>query len=124
MDLNEVQREDLARRAHRVRIERFGGKKNAAYGAAGVNSNTWERMELAQPIAERSLVAIVRMLWPETAGDWRDIDPPLGGDVDVAEQVRRSNDLTPAAKELILQRMGDLVDESDRLVEQDERRRA
>lgn len=101
MDLNELQRADLASRVRSVRLSRYRGNRKAAYTDAEVNSATWERAEKGAPLAERSLVAIVETLWPETAGDWRLLDPPLGGEVDVAEEVRRSN-LHPKAKNYIL----------------------
>lgn len=103
MDLNEHQRADLASRVRSVRLSRYRGNRKAAYTDAGVNSATWERAEKGAPLAERSLVAIIETLWPETAGDWQLLDPPLSGEVvDVAEEVRRSN-LHPKAKDYILQ---------------------
>lgn len=78
MDLNESQRSDLAARIERERVVRFKGNRRAAYNAAGVNAATWTKAENGEPLAERSLVAIVSTLWPETGGDWRLMDPPLG----------------------------------------------
>ena len=77
MELSQREREDLARRIVTERLGRYRGNRKAAYTAAGVNSNTWTRAEEAKPLAERSLVAIVSALWPETGGDWQRLDPPL-----------------------------------------------
>jgi hypothetical protein len=77
MEPTPAERTELARRAAHERITRFGGNRKAAYTEAKVNSNTWTRLENGDPLAERSRVAIVRMLWPETGGDWTKIEPPL-----------------------------------------------
>jgi phenylpyruvate tautomerase PptA (4-oxalocrotonate tautomerase family) len=98
MDMTEQQRADLAARITDLRISRYGGSRKAAYVASGVNSGTWTRAEAGESLAERSLVAIVGTLWPETHGDWRRIDPPLGSDVLADESWRDyidSLDLTP-----------------------------
>lgn len=102
MEPTERQREDLAARIRRERIVRFGTQKGA-YVAAGVNSATWTKAEAGKSIAERSLVAIVKLLWPETGGDWHLIEPPLdGGDLDLEAEVRNAG-LSPAARDHILQ---------------------
>src|SRR5689334_552348 len=88
MDMTKQQREDLAARIKTVRLERFRGNRKAAYTAVGVNSNTWTRAEAGETLAERSLVAIVSALWPETGGDWERMTPPLGGQRDVEDEVR------------------------------------
>lgn len=82
MDMNDEQRKDLAVRIESKRLSDYGGNRRRAYNAAGVNSATWSKAEEGQPIAERSYVAIVRTLWPETQGDWRRMDPPLGEGAD------------------------------------------
>lgn len=88
MDLTEEQRDDLARRMERVRISRYGGSRKAAYSEANVNANTWSSAEAGRPIAERSLIAIVSTLWPDTEGDWRKLVPPLGGERDLVAEVK------------------------------------
>lgn len=80
MEMNEAQRRDLAARIESKRLSDYGGNRRRAYTAAGVNAATWTKAEDAQPIAERSYVAIIRALWPETYGDWRRMSPPLGDD--------------------------------------------
>lgn len=80
MEMSEAQRMDLAARIESKRRSEYGTRK-AAYNAAKVNAATWSKAEAGQPdVAEYSLVAIVKALWPETGGDWRRMDPPLGGD--------------------------------------------
>lgn len=76
MDMNEEQRSELARRIRSERMGQYGTQK-AAYIAAGINSSTWAKAEDGEPLAERSLIAIVKLLWPETGGDWQRLDPPL-----------------------------------------------
>lgn len=101
MDLSKSQRDDLAMRVKRVRIDRFRGNRRAAYTEAGVNALTWTKAEEGRPLAERSLVAIVSTLWPETGGDWMTLDPPLGTDVDPEREIINSP-LSPATKEYAL----------------------
>lgn len=101
MDLTGAQRAELASRIEAARNRRYRGNKKAAYTAAQVNSETWRRAEAGLSIKPTSLVAIVGTLWPETDGDWRNLDPPLGGTVDDAEEVRRSN-LPPGTKVRLL----------------------
>lgn len=106
MDMTKQQREDLAARIRSVRLDRYRGNRKAAYTAAGVNSNTWARAEDGETLAERSLVAIVHALWPETGGDWQRLEPPLGGMRDPEDEVRESN-LSPATKDYILRVMAE-----------------
>lgn len=101
MDLTQEQRDDLAERLERIRISRYGGNRQAAYTDARVNANTWKSAELGRRIAERSLIAIVRKMWPETDGDWRKLDPPLGGEPDREAEVK-SWGLHPEAEAKIL----------------------
>lgn len=77
MEPTQEQRFELARRIEDLRIEHYGGNRRAAYNAAGVNAATWTKAENGERLAERSLNAIVKLLWPETGGDWRKITPPL-----------------------------------------------
>ena len=58
----------------RSRRERDFGTKRAAYAAAEVNAATWDRAESGEPVRPDRLRRIVRLLWPETQGDWTLID--------------------------------------------------
>ena len=108
MDMTEAQRKDLAGRVTGKRLSDYGGNRRRAYNDVGVNSATWTKAEEGVPIAERSYVAIIAGLWPETHGDWRQLDPPLDGDdaSDYAAEVRASN-LSAAAKERIIRILAD-----------------
>lgn len=101
MEMTEAERADLANRITSARIERFV-TRSAAYGEAKINSGTWSNLEEGKPVAERTLITALRMLWPETGGDWRKLDPPLGSTSDLESQVRASN-LPAAAKAHILE---------------------
>lgn len=79
MNMTKGQRKDLARRVEDKRLSDYGGNRRAAYTDAKVNSATWTKAEKGEVIAERSYVAIIGTLWPETQGDWRRMDPPLTG---------------------------------------------
>jgi hypothetical protein len=103
MEPNELQRADLAARIRRKRMEVYGTRRDA-YVAAGVNSSTWTRAETGQTLAERSLVAIMKFLWPETGGDWQQLDPPLGGSSDLENEILQSN-LKESAKDELLRRL-------------------
>lgn len=72
--MDELERKALGEKVKRVRNARYAGSKKAAYTAAGVNAATWDRVEQGLSVKERSLVAIVTALWPETEGDWTRID--------------------------------------------------
>lgn len=106
MEMTKSQREELAGRLAAVRLERFGGKRKDAYTHAKVNSATWTKLENGDPVAERSLVAVLLALWPETGGDWRRMDPPLtGGDPLATEDWRAYIDslgLSPAIKASVI----------------------
>lgn len=79
VEMNEAQRRDLAARVKAKRLAPpYRGNRRAAYTAAMVNSATWTNAENGEPMKERSVVAIVGLLWPETGGDWTLIEPPLG----------------------------------------------
>lgn len=77
MEPTEDQRRELGRRIRTERLARYSTKK-AAYVAAGVNSSTWDKAEDGDSLAERSRVAILKQLWPDSGGDWERLDPPLG----------------------------------------------
>lgn len=68
--VNEEQRSGLARLLVDVRNRWYDGSRKAAYTAVGVNAATWTRAEQGLPIKERSLVAILKELFPDTVGDW------------------------------------------------------
>lgn len=79
MNMTEGQRQDLARRVKDKRVSDYGGNRRRAYTDAKVNAATWTKVEKGESIAERSYVAIIKTLWPETHGDWQRLDPPLTG---------------------------------------------
>lgn len=104
MEPNERERMDLAGRIRAVRLDRYEGNRRAAYNEAGVNAATWDSAESGARLAERSLVKIVKTLWPETGGDWTQLQPPLGGtgqELSIEDEVRRA-ELAPATKEYLL----------------------
>lgn len=105
MEPNDAQRADLAGRIRAARTRRYMGSRKAAYTAADVNSATWARAEDGEPLAERSLVRIVLTLWPETGGDWTQLDPPLGGG-DIEAEVEASN-LSEATKAYIRRQLAE-----------------
>lgn len=82
---DENQRTDLSARLTRVVTRDYGGVKQDAYRAAGLNSGTFDNALAGVPIAPRSLVKIVATFWPETEGDWKLLDPPLGLNLNNAE---------------------------------------
>ena len=104
MQMNEAQRQELAKRIATIRLGRYRGNRKAAYTEAGVNSATWARLENAQTVKENSLVAVLLALWPESGGDWLQLDPPLAGtDASDLEQAVESSNLSPAARDRILE---------------------
>lgn len=111
MDMTQAQRDELATRVKNLRIKRFGGSRKRAYVEAGVNAATWNKAENAESIAERSMVAIVGLLWPETGGDWQQLDPPLdqGGTVSIEEIMDRFQAVVDGFGKL-----QDLTDEDER----------
>lgn len=53
--------------------------KQDAYGAAGVNSGTWARLEAGLTVKSYILKRVVKNFWPEAGGDWRKVlaaNPP------------------------------------------------
>lgn len=67
--MSDEERVRLGRLIATRRKSKFGTAR-AAYEAAGVNSGTWQKAEKGASIREDRMVAIVRLLWPETDGDW------------------------------------------------------
>jgi hypothetical protein len=112
MEMSKPQRDDLATRVAEVRLSRYRGNRKAAYTDAGVNSATWARVESGLSVAERSCVAIVATLWPESGGDWRRLDPPLGINADVVAEVQGSN-MSQAAKEIVLRTLAEEQSRAD-----------
>jgi hypothetical protein len=75
MDISEEVRTQIGERIQRRRQAKYGTKR-AAYSDAGVNPTTWDRIEQGLPVREDRLRAAVKLLWPETEGDWRRIPAP------------------------------------------------
>jgi len=67
--MNEAERTVLGAQIQRRREQAFETKR-AAYAAAGVNPATWDRAEAGEPVRPDRLRRIVRLLWPESEGDW------------------------------------------------------
>lgn len=70
VDLTDQQRSDLAALIRKQRIAEFGAK-SSAYRAAGLNAATWDRLEAGQGVRDDRLIAALKTLWPDSAGDWR-----------------------------------------------------
>jgi hypothetical protein len=75
MDISEEVRTQIGERIQRRRQAKYGTKR-AAYSDAAVNPTTWDRIEQGLPVREDRLRAAVKLLWPETEGDWRRIPAP------------------------------------------------
>lgn len=101
MEPNEAERRDLSERVTTERIRRYRTRINA-YVAAGINSSTWTKVEKGEPVSERSLIAVVSHLWPETDGDWRKLVPPLGQGGGFRDAVLSAN-ISDEARAAILQ---------------------
>lgn len=101
MEPNEDERADLAQRVRAERIRRHG-TRIAAYVAAGVNAATWSKLEEGTPVYERSLIAVIKHLWPETGGDWTRMVPPLGTSHALRDAVMSAGDLSDEARTAIL----------------------
>lgn len=109
MEPTQEQRADLARRIRAERLERYVTQK-AAYIDAGVNSATWAKAEEGDSLAERSLVSIVKLLWPTSGGDWQRLVPPLGsvtlevqdGELDIEKAVLENPAFTDEQKSHML----------------------
>lgn len=109
------QREDLGRRIQDALTWKFDGVKSKLYQKAEVNAQTLDNALAGKPLAERTLLKVVRTIWPETGGDWRRITPPLGSRTNLAgrqgppvdiiwvESELKDSDLDPRAKAVIHQ---------------------
>ena len=73
MAMSDAERAELGDRIRKQRERKFGTKK-AAYQEAGVNAGTWDKAEAGESIRGDRLRNIVRILWPESEGDWTAID--------------------------------------------------
>lgn len=65
--------EDRKRIGQVVEIRRranFGTKSNA-YRQAGLNAATWDRIETGSAVRDDRLAAALKLLWPDSGGDWR-----------------------------------------------------
>lgn len=100
MEPNESERRDLAQRVTAERKQRHG-TRIAAYVAAGVNSATWSKVESGEPVSERSLIVVLKHLWPDTGGDWQRLVPPLGNGSTLRDQILQS-DLSDEARAQML----------------------
>lgn len=103
MEPTPAQRKELGERIKKRRPRLFGTKKGA-YMAADVNSATWNSAEAGERLRPDRLAAIVKVLWPETEGDWELLVPPLGqaSDSDIADQIRNNALFTEAQKDYML----------------------
>lgn len=70
VEMTKQQREQIGRRVADQRLARYGTKSDA-YKAAGLNAATWDRIESGLSVRADRLAAALRLLWPETGGDWR-----------------------------------------------------
>lgn len=70
MTMTEEIRQTLASAIRAERINQFGTQA-AAYRAAGVNSMTWARLEAGAPVREDRMAAALKLLFPDSGGDWR-----------------------------------------------------
>ncbi len=83
-EMTDEQRTRLGEMVRRARLDRYA-TKSAAYLAAGINPQTWDRIEAGLSVKERTLRAAITTLWPGAAGDWaRVLDvASVGGEQDV-----------------------------------------
>jgi hypothetical protein len=72
MEMTDAQRQRLGQQIAAKRLDMFGSK-SAAYRAAVLNSGTWDRIEEGLPVRGDRLAAAVKLLWPSSRGDWRNI---------------------------------------------------
>lgn len=84
-EMTDEQRSQLGARVRQARMARFDSKLDA-YRAAGINSQTWDRIESGLSVKERSLVASIKLLWPDTGGDWRQV-PGMSEDSEAGAEV-------------------------------------
>lgn len=69
-ELDDIERQVVARRLLAEQRMRFDGAKKAAYTAAGINAATWTRVTSGQRVRPNTLVQMVKRLWPESQGRW------------------------------------------------------
>lgn len=68
-EMAESERKSVAGRVRMQRQAMFGTKSDA-YKAAGLNPATWDRLEAGLPIREDRLIAALKVLFPQSGGDW------------------------------------------------------
>src|SRR5690606_2071658 len=73
VDMTDEQRTRLAARIRAERMRQYASK-SAAYRQAGLNAATWDRLEQGERVREDRLIAALKLLWPHSGGDWRQID--------------------------------------------------
>jgi hypothetical protein len=100
MDITDAQRRRLGQQIAAKRLDMFGSK-SAAYRAAILNSGTWDRIEEGLPVRGDRLAAAVKLLWPESRGDWRNI-PAEGQESTELEDVLAEFDIPAKARDAIL----------------------
>ncbi|MGZ4519140.1 MAG: hypothetical protein ACXVXP_08400 [Mycobacteriaceae bacterium] len=98
--MTDAQRRRLGQRIAGKRLDMFGSK-SAAYRAAVLNSGTWDRIEEGLPVRGDRLAAAVKLLWPESRGDWRNI-PSEGDEAGDIESVLDKYDIPARARAEIL----------------------
>lgn len=69
VDITEKDRKRIGQVVAIRRRAKFG-TKSAAYRQAGLNAATWDRIEAGDSVREDRLVAALKLLWPESGGDW------------------------------------------------------
>lgn len=91
MGMTDADQEELGRLIERERKRQFNTKK-AAYNAAGVNEATWSRAEDGQGVRPDRLRLIVRLLWPESEGEWPVVLEAARYAAPIAEGISRPDD--------------------------------
>lgn len=77
------------------------GTKAAAYQAARVNPATWDRIEAGEPVRADRLSAAIKVLWPDSRGDWRPV-------LEQTQQGRADQPQPDAAFRALAERVGQL----------------
>lgn len=72
VDMTDDDRERIGRSVEVRRRAKFG-TKSAAYRKAGLNAATWDRVELGEAVRDDRLAAALKLLWPESGGDWHQV---------------------------------------------------
>lgn len=75
--MTEEDRRKVGRLIERARRRDYG-TKSSAYSSAGVNAATWDKIEAGESVREDRLTAAVKLMWPNSNGDWREV---LDGEV-------------------------------------------